>query len=407
LTSVQLAPHQVRTLDSIGEILASHRSVLIGALAIQCHVPMPRVTADVDIAMVASGASPTQSLAAAGWTQDSHVVHRWRHQGAMLDVIQVSEEDLLAGVVDLDGGALSVVGFDLAFSEGNVIRVTPVTEVRVPPLSVLMLLKMIAWMDRPYERAKDLGDIAHIWDNALNDDERWAESSPWLEADLDYDDQGAFFVGWKLGQVAGPGHVHWAKRFLDEVRDEDSPAFAQFVRASRYAGNNPEGKLRSRLSALELGLQHGSLRPTTIEEFVRTRSISAAALPSARPAAVSSGLRVVSQGQTWGVSGSLEQRLHDAIDDRLVVQFYYNGHLRLVEPHVLGVKDGRLHVLTYQVGGRSSSGSLPGWRRFFVDELSQLQLTAQTFAPQQLTFGRHSAFDRQIAVVRWALARTA
>jgi predicted nucleotidyltransferase len=363
---------------------------------------MPRVTADVDVAMVASGGSVAEGLSAAGWTQDSGVMHRWRLQGAMVDVIQVSEEDLLAGVVDLDGAALSVVGFDLAFSEGNIIRVTPATEVRVPPLSVLVLLKMIAWMDRPYERAKDLGDIAHIWDNALSDDDRWTEPSPWLDEEVDYDNQSPFSVGWRLGQIARPGHVHWAKRFLDEVRDDESPAFAQFMRASRYAGSAPEAKLRGRLLAFELGLQRGSLRPAPIPETLRTLSEPNALLPSARPAPPSLGLR-----QAWGVSGSLEQRLHDAIDDRLVVQFYYDGHLRLAEPHVLGVKDGRLHVLTYQVGGRTSSGSLPGWRRFFVDELSELHVTSQGFVPQRLTFGRHSAFDRQIAVVRPLQTRTA
>lgn len=407
MTTIQLAAQQVCTLDSIGAILASHHSILIGALAIQCQLPMPRLTADVDVAMVASGTSVAASLSAQGWTSDSNMVHRWRQEGSVIDILQLTEEDLLIGVVDMDGAALSVVGFDLAFSEGNLIRVTETTEVRVPPLPVLVLLKMISWMDRPHERAKDLGDIVHIWDNALSDDDRWAEPSPWLATALDYDNQSAFFVGWKLGQVAGAGHIHWAKRFLDRVRDDESSAFAQFVRAARFTGDNPESKLRGRLSAFELGLQRGSLRFSTIEETAPTQPRPSAPPRSTRPAPISSRSRPVSAGQTWGVSGSLEQRLHDAIDQRLVVQFYYRGHLRIAEPHVLGVKDGRLQVLTYQIGGRSSSGSLPDWRRFFVDELSQLQVTNQVFLGQRLAYGRHSAFDRQIAVVGRALARTA
>jgi predicted nucleotidyltransferase len=370
---------------------------------------MPRLTADVDVVMIASGASVAESLSGAGWAPDRSMVHRWRRQGALVDIIQVTDEDLLTGVIDVDGTALSLVGFDLAFSEGNVIRVTPATELLVPPLPVLALLKMIAWMDRPHDRTKDLGDIAHIWENALNDDDRWAESSPWLDTglELDYGDQGAFFVGWKLGQVAGPGHVHWAKRFLDQVRGDDSPAFAQFARASRYTGDDPEGKLRGRLSAFEVGLQRGSLRPASIPEPIRTQPKPTATPPTSRPSQISVGLRAVSEGQAWGVSGSLEQRLHDAIDNRLVVEFSYKGHRRIAEPHVLGVKDGRLHVLTYQVGGTSSSSaSLPAWRRFFVDELFELQVTSQAFVPQRLASGRHSAFDRQIAVVRRAPART-
>jgi len=232
------------------------------------------------------------------------------------------------------------------------------------------------------------------------------EPSPWLDADLDYDGQGAFFVGWKLGQVAGPGHVHWAKRFLDRVRDDDSPAFAQFLKASRYAGDTQDAQLRRRLSAFELGLQRGAFRPATIQDALRTRAnpLAPPSIVPALPAALH--LRAVPGGQTWGASGSLEQRLHDAIDNRYLVEFYYKGRPRIVEPHVLGVKDGRLQVLTYQVGGRSSSGPLPDWRRFFVGELSRLQVTTEAFVPQQVTFGPHSPFDRQIAVVRRAWART-
>jgi predicted nucleotidyltransferase len=264
LKSIALAPHQVRALDSLGVLFASHRSVLIGALAIQCQVPMPRLTADVDVIMLASDASIAGSLGAAGWAPDRSMVHRWRLQGAVVDIIQVTDDDLLAGVVNLNGAELSVVGFDLAFSEGNAIRVTPATEVLVPPLPVLVLLKMIAWMDRPFDRAKDLGDIAHIWDHALSDDERWAEPNPWLDgSNLEYDDQGAFFVGLKLGQVAGPGHIHWAKRFLDQVRNEDSLAFAQFVRASHYAGD----KCRSQAPRPAVGL-----RARTPTRRVRTRN---------------------------------------------------------------------------------------------------------------------------------------
>lgn len=405
MTSSRLAPHLLEVLDSIGGILLSHRSVLIGAAAIQYHVPMPRVTADVDVAIVASGGSVAEGLSAAGWTRDSSLVHRWRLQVATVDIVQVSEEDLLAGVVDMNGNALNVVGFDLAFSVSNIVPVTRAIQVLVPPLCVLVLLKMIAWMDRPYDRTKDLGDIALIWDTSLSEDERWAEPSPWLDANVDYDNQGAFSIGWKLGEIAEVGHVHWAKRFLDRVRDDDSREFAQFLRATRYAGDEPEAALRGRLTAFELGLELGSRRHA-VERAAKTESMASPPIPSAPSAPRAARLQVVSTGQSWGVSGSLEQRLHDAIDAQLVVQFYYDGHLRIAEPHVLGVKDGRLHVLTYQVGGTSSSRSLPDWRRFFVDELSQLQVTSQAFSPQQLAFRRHSAFDRQIAVVRRALART-
>lgn len=71
----------------------------------------------------------------------------------------------------------------------------------------------------------------------------------------------------------------------------------------------------------------------------------------------------------------------------------YDGLLRLLCPHVLGRKSGRLHVFCYQFGGSSNSG-LPipgrvgGWRCLAVERLSQVKLRADAWhteprSPQQ------------------------
>jgi hypothetical protein len=63
----------------------------------------------------------------------------------------------------------------------------------------------------------------------------------------------------------------------------------------------------------------------------------------------------------------------------------YDGLLRLLCPHVLGRKSGRLHVFCYQFGGSSNSG-LPtepgrvgGWRCLAVEGLSKVQLRADAW----------------------------
>src|ERR1700686_5256191 len=60
----------------------------------------------------------------------------------------------------------------------------------------------------------------------------------------------------------------------------------------------------------------------------------------------------------------------------------YDGLLRLLCPHVLGRKSGRLHVFCYQFGGSSNRG-LPlapgrkgGWRCLGVERPSQVKLRA-------------------------------
>jgi len=63
----------------------------------------------------------------------------------------------------------------------------------------------------------------------------------------------------------------------------------------------------------------------------------------------------------------------------------YDGLLRLLCPHVLGRKSGRLHMFCYQFGGSSNSG-LPtvlgkagDWRCLAVERLSQVELRADAW----------------------------
>jgi hypothetical protein len=58
----------------------------------------------------------------------------------------------------------------------------------------------------------------------------------------------------------------------------------------------------------------------------------------------------------------------------------YDGLLRLLCPHVLGRKAGRLRVFCYQFGGNSNRGLavasqvMGGWRCLAVEKLSQVEL---------------------------------
>lgn len=96
----------------------------------------------------------------------------------------------------------------------------------------------------------------------------------------------------------------------------------------------------------------------------------------------------------------MEQLIQQAIAEKKLIEFLYSGHPRLLEPHVLGVNSGVTEVLGYQVGGSSSSGGIPEWRRFDLLKMSGLKLTATLF-PGRRPFpsGKHSSWDRQIAVV--------
>ncbi len=85
-----------------------------------------------------------------------------------------------------------------------------------------------------------------------------------------------------------------------------------------------------------------------------------------------------------GVSG-IYLLLRRAAARRQPVVATYDGLLRLLCPHVLGRKSGRLHVFCYQFGGSSNSGlagaseTMGGWRCLAVEKLSQVELRADAW----------------------------
>ena len=79
---------------------------------------------------------------------------------------------------------------------------------------------------------------------------------------------------------------------------------------------------------------------------------------------------------------------------RQPVAAVYDGLPRLLCPHVLGRKAGRLHTFFYQFGGGSHSGlpmapeRIGEWRCLAVEKLSQVELRADAWhteprSPQQ------------------------
>jgi hypothetical protein len=79
------------------------------------------------------------------------------------------------------------------------------------------------------------------------------------------------------------------------------------------------------------------------------------------------------------------ERLRLAAARRQPVAAVYENQPRLLCPHVLGRKAGRLHVFCYQFGGNSNSGLAVGpegvgaWRCLAVEKLSQVEWRAEAW----------------------------
>ncbi|WP_323909637.1 WYL domain-containing protein [Aeromonas caviae] len=97
----------------------------------------------------------------------------------------------------------------------------------------------------------------------------------------------------------------------------------------------------------------------------------------------------------------MEDLIIQAINKKKLIEFTYQGRPRTAEPHVLGITNGIKQVLCYQTGGHSSRGNLPDWRRFDLHQIVGLRIVDATFPGKRAyPSGRHSSFDRRIAIVQ-------
>jgi predicted DNA-binding transcriptional regulator YafY len=89
----------------------------------------------------------------------------------------------------------------------------------------------------------------------------------------------------------------------------------------------------------------------------------------------------------------MNELLVTAIRERRVVEFDYDDLRRVVEPHTLGVLEGREELLGYQVDGESRSGRIPDWRRYLVETIENLRVLDRRFRSRPGRTGRHASWD--------------
>lgn len=105
---------------------------------------------------------------------------------------------------------MSTEGFEEAFQAAQLVRVRkqPPLDIRVASLAGLVILKIIAWAERPSERNKDAYDLGFIMENYLDagNYERLMEDHEDLVnvADFDYIKAGCRLLGRDIRNIAGP-----------------------------------------------------------------------------------------------------------------------------------------------------------------------------------------------------------
>ncbi len=69
----------------------------------------------------------------------------------------------------------------------------------------------------------------------------------------------------------------------------------------------------------------------------------------------------------------------NAIRNMKLVKFYYDGGIRIVEPHCHGITTaGKEGLRAYQIDGYSSSGSM-GWKMFDLSKANSMSVLDKNF----------------------------
>lgn len=238
---------------AIGRSQGAPRVVVIGAAALGHHVPLTRTTADVDFVVVADAIEISALLDSLAWRRDPKQKQRWRDRhGNMVDVLPATADVIAAGTVTLenDERVLSTVGFDLVLDHASPVAILGSdAQVDVASLAAIIVLKILAWLDRPHERRKDLADLGRVFETVLDDWDarRW---EPPL-ADLEHEVQGAFFVGSQVARILRVTHRAKMAEFFVRIASE---AWASIIGAGGLACTDPEEVAERRLVAFRRGL---------------------------------------------------------------------------------------------------------------------------------------------------------
>ncbi len=256
-------PITTATARELARLRARHPDVdlvVIGAAALAHHVPLSRTTADVDLAFVVTPADLVTLLEGMGWQRDPRLEHRWSGPDAFVaDALPATPELVAAGGIAFEDGGrvMSLVGYDLVFEHAAAVELPGTDQsIRVASFPTLVILKMAAWLDRPAERRRDLGDLVRSFRErlAVDDERRWGDEHAVGASGLDFDAQSPFFVGLEVAEIALERHRALVDRFVERFL-ADTTAAAVAAREADLRGEDVEELVLSDLRSFDLGFR--------------------------------------------------------------------------------------------------------------------------------------------------------
>ena len=234
-------PAALEALRAASDLLGNdHRFVVIGATVPlvlidfrQNATGRGRVTFDIDVVISAQSWREFEALKArliaAGFRQ-ANIPHRLYYGQASIDLIPYSE--VLAPGEDR---AMSALGFAEAFESAQPERIGDLV-ISMVPVAGCVLLKFIAYNDRPAERARDLADIVYCFEHYEEQPGGVRHDAVGVEVDaiaVAYDEAGAFVLGREVAKLARPRSLLVIRKVLNAIEDEYSQPIHQILTEER------------------------------------------------------------------------------------------------------------------------------------------------------------------------------
>jgi predicted nucleotidyltransferase len=227
---------------------------IIGAAALLCFVDIGRFTRDIDLVVALDLEDFTafaDELRTHGWTQEARSEHRWRGpSGSIIDLLPAGPGLRQAKRIIWPDSEfeMSLVGFEHVFTLALPFSFAEGVQYRVAPPPVIALLKIIAFMDDPHGRKKDLLDLTELFGRYEAASDRIFSDEVFAAELEDIDHANAFLLGMDVGTIATDEEVGILSAFLqaqgiseeelleldrEDMRQREALGFQEQLRAFR------------------------------------------------------------------------------------------------------------------------------------------------------------------------------
>jgi predicted nucleotidyltransferase len=232
-----LRPQDVEALRAVAAALSEEGwpFVIIGARApwILLEDHTWRATRDVDAVVRAPTWDAFERLAgrlkALGFSRPA-LHHFVSPDGAEVDLLPYGEGVVANdAIVWPDGVVMSALGLEEAFAASVEREVASGLHVRVVTAPALVVLKVVAYQDRPHERGKDVGDAVDVFERYEEEDGRRFEAIGVTVDDgpITFEEAGAYLVGVDAARLARPRSREVIRTFLAKFTDEYAEPVAE------------------------------------------------------------------------------------------------------------------------------------------------------------------------------------